>query len=138
MTYGTYSKGVNLMSDKKKILIIEDDQDVRELYAEVLRDEGFEVEEAVDGQSGLAKVLEGRFDLLLLDIMLPKFDGLEVLKTVKQKPEVKSIPVILLTNLGREAIIKEGFSLGADGYLIKSEHTPEEIVSEVKKFLGIS
>ncbi len=126
------------MADKKKILIVEDDQDVRELYAEVLRDEGFEVAEAVDGQSGLAKVLEGAYDLLLLDIMLPKFDGLEILKTIKEKAEVKGIPVILLTNLGREAIIKEGFSLGAEGYLIKSEHTPEEIVEEVKKFLGVS
>jgi two-component system response regulator ResD len=125
------------MSDKKKILIIEDDQDVRELYSEVLRDEGFAVDEAVDGQSGLAKVLEGQYDLLLLDIMLPKFDGLEVLKTIKQKAEVKGIPVVLLTNLGREAIIKEGFQLGANGYLIKSEHTPEQIVGEVKKFLGI-
>jgi len=125
------------MADKKKILIVEDDQDVRELYAEVLRDEGFEVAEAVDGQSGLAKVLEGTYDLLLLDIMLPKFDGLEVLKTIKEKAEVKGIPVILLTNLGREAIIKEGFSLGAEGYLIKSEHTPEEIVDEVKKFFGM-
>ena len=124
------------MSDKKRILIIEDDQDVRELYSEVLRDEGFEVAEAVDGQSGLAKVLAGAYDLVLLDIMLPKFDGLEILKTVKEKAEVKGIPVILLTNLGREAIIKEGFSLGADGYLIKSEHTPEEIVDEVRKFLG--
>ena len=124
------------MSDKKRILIIEDDQDVRELYSEVLRDGGFEVAEAVDGQSGLAKVLAGAYDLVLLDIMLPKFDGLEILKTVKEKAEVKGIPVILLTNLGREAIIKEGFSLGADGYLIKSEHTPEEIVDEVRKFLG--
>ncbi len=125
------------MADKKKILIVEDDQDVRELYAEVLRDEGFDVEEAVDGQSGLAKVLEGSYDLLLLDIMLPKFDGLEVLKTIKEKAKVKGIPVVLLTNLGRESIIKEGFSLGADGYLIKSEYTPEEIVGEVKKFLGV-
>ena len=123
--------------EKKKILIVEDDQDVRELYTEVLRDEGFEVAEAVDGQSGLAKVLEGTYDLLLLDIMLPKFDGLEVLKTIKEKAKVKGIPVILLTNLGREAIIKEGFSLGADGYLIKSEHTPEEVVDEVKKFFGV-
>jgi len=124
------------MSNKKRILIIEDDQDVRELYAEVLRDEGFGVEEAVDGQSGLAKILEDGYDLILLDIMLPKFDGLEVLKTIKKKAELKGIPVVLLTNLGREAIIKEGFSLGANGYLIKSEHTPEEIVQEVKRFLG--
>ena len=126
------------MAEKKKILIVEDDQDVRELYAEVLRDEGFVLDEAVDGQSGLAKVLDGDYDLLLLDIMLPKFDGLEILRTIKKKDELKDLPVILLTNLGRESIIKEGFALGAAGYLIKSEHTPEEIVSEVKKFLGIS
>jgi DNA-binding response OmpR family regulator len=124
--------------EKKRILIIEDDQEVRELYAEVLRDEGFVLDEAVDGKSGLAKALAGGYDLLLLDIMLPKFDGLEILKTIRKKDELKNLPVILLTNLGREPIIKEGFSLGADGYLIKSEHTPEEIVNEVKKFLGIS
>lgn len=126
------------MAEKKKILIIEDDQEVRELYAEVLRDEGFVLDEAVDGQVGLTKVLEGKYDLLLLDIMLPKFDGLEILKTIRKKEELKDLPVILLTNLGREPIIKEGFELGASGYLIKSEHTPGEIVNEVKKFLGIS
>jgi len=123
--------------EKKKILIIEDDQEVRELYAEVLRDGGFDLDEAVDGQSGLARVLKGKYDLLLLDIMLPKFDGLEILKTIRQKEELKDLPVVLLTNLGREPIIKEGFELGADGYLIKSEHTPGEIVQEVKKFLDV-
>lgn len=124
--------------EKKKILIIEDDHDVRELYAEVLRDEGFNVEEAVDGQAGLAKILENSYDLILLDIMLPRFDGLSILKTIKKKDGLKDIPIILLTNLGRESIIKEGFALGANGYLIKSEHTPEQIVNEVKKFLRIS
>ena len=123
--------------EKKKILIIEDDHDVRELYAEVLRDEGFNVEEAVDGQAGLAKILENSYDLILLDIMLPRFDGLSILKTIKKKAGLKDTPIILLTNLGRESIIKEGFALGANGYLIKSEHTPEQIVQEVKKFLEI-
>ncbi len=122
---------------EKKILIIEDDHAVRELYAEVLRDEKFSVEEAVDGQSGLAKILESSYDLILLDIMLPRFDGLSILKTIKKKDGLKDIPVILLTNLGRESIIKEGFALGANGYLIKSEHTPEQIVNEVKKFLKV-
>ncbi len=124
--------------EKKKILIIEDDHAVRELYAEVLRDEGLNVEEAVDGQVGLAKILENSYDLILLDIMLPRFDGLSILKTIKKKDGLKDIPIILLTNLGRESIIKEGFALGANGYLIKSEHTPEQIVNEVKKFLRIS
>ncbi len=124
------------MADKKRILIIEDDQDVRELYAEVLRDGGFDVEEAVDGQSGLARMLKDDYDLIILDIMLPKFDGLSILKTIKKKGALKDIPIILLTNLDRESIIKEGFALGADGYLIKSEHTPRQIVEEAKKFLG--
>lgn len=100
------------MSKEEKILIVEDDHPVRELYAEVLRDEGFSVEEAVDGQSGLAKILENSYDLILLDIMLPRFDGLSILKTIKKKKGLKDIPIILLTNLGREAIIKEGFALG--------------------------
>ena len=124
--------------EKKTILIVEDDHAVRELYAEVLRDEGLNVEEAVDGQVGLAKILENSYDLILLDIMLPRFDGLSILKTIKKKDGLKDIPIILLTNLGRESIIKEGFALGANGYLIKSEHTPEQIVNEVKKFLRIS
>lgn len=124
------------MPDKKKILIIEDDQDIRELYAEVLRDAGFEVIEAVDGQSGMEKALNGDYDLLILDIMLPKTDGLSILRQVKENEHLKHKHVVMLTNLGRESIIKEGFALGADGYLIKSEHTPGQIVSEVQRFLG--
>lgn len=126
------------MSDKKRILIIEDDQDIRELYSEVLRDAGFKVKEAVDGKSGLVEALGGNYDLLILDIMLPKTDGLEILRRVKENERLKHRRVIMLTNLGRESIIKEGFALGADGYLIKSEHTPDQIVGEVTKFLRVN
>lgn len=120
---------------KKRLLIIEDDQDLRELYVEVLRDEGFEVAEAPDGQIGLEKAKAGNYDLLLLDIMLPKIDGLQILKAVKESHDLSKIPVVMLTNLGRESIIKEGFTLGADGYIIKSEYTPDQVVAEVRKFL---
>ncbi|MEK7610955.1 MAG: response regulator [Patescibacteria group bacterium] len=120
---------------KKRLLIIEDDQDLRELYVEVLRDEGFEVAEAADGQVGLEKAKAGNYDLLLLDIMLPKIDGLQILKAVKESSDLSKIPVVMLTNLGRESIIKEGFTLGADGYIIKSEYTPDQVVAEVRKFL---
>lgn len=120
---------------KKKILIVEDDADLRELYTEVLEDAGFEVISAADGQSGLSLASAGGYDLLLLDIMLPKMDGLQILKIIKGNLSMAKIPAILLTNLGRESIIKEGFSLGADGYIIKSEYTPDQIVTEVKKFL---
>lgn len=120
---------------KKRLLIVEDDQDLRELYVEVLRDEGFEVAEAADGQAGMEKAKAGNYDLLLLDIMLPKVDGLQILKAVKESAELSKIPVVMLTNLGRESIIKEGFTLGADGYIIKSEYTPDQVVAEVRKFL---
>lgn len=124
------------MSHGKRILIIEDDQDIRELYSEVLRDADFDVAEAIDGETGKAKALGGDYDLLLLDIMLPKVDGLAILKAVKSTDAVKDKPVVLLTNLGRESIIKEGFALGADGYLIKSEYDPGQVVNEVTRFLG--
>ncbi len=124
-----------MVDNQIRILIVEDDQDLRELYAEVLRDEGFKVLEASDGQIGMDLGKQGAYDLMLLDIMLPKIDGLQILKTVKAMPELGRIPIILLTNLGRESIIKEGFTLGADGYIIKSEYTPDQVVGEVEKAL---
>jgi two-component system, OmpR family, phosphate regulon response regulator PhoB len=118
-----------------KILIVEDDLFIRELYERQLSLEGFQVQTAEDGEIGLARISESVPDLLLLDIMLPKVSGLDLLRTIKAKEETKSIPVILLTNLGQDSVIKEGFNLGADGYLIKSAYTPDQIITEVKKFL---
>lgn len=122
------------MDDKKRILIIEDEDDIRILYSEVLREAGFEVIEASNGATGLERALENGWDLLLLDIMLPGMDGVTVLKKIKEKEELKAKPTVLLTNLGSENIIKECFSLGADGYLIKAEITPDRVVSEVTSF----
>ena len=119
----------------KQILIIEDDFFVRDLYDRELSREGFEVSTAEDGAEGLLKVIEEKPDLILLDIMLPKMSGLDVLKKVKEKEEVKDIPVVLLTNLGQDSVIREGFTLGAIGYLIKAAYTPTQIIEEVKKFL---
>ena len=82
---------------------------------------------------------DGGYDLILLDIMLPKMDGLEVLKKLKEKPpNEKNGPVVLLTNLGQDSIIKKGFELGASGYLIKSSMNPDQVLSEVKVFLSKS
>jgi len=118
------------------ILIIEDEADIREVYTDVLKEAGFTVTEATDGEVGLSAALAGGWDLLLLDIMLPKIDGLEILKKVRGQENLSHKPVVLLTNLGRESIIKEGFEVGANGYLIKSELTPDQVVSEVKGFLN--
>ncbi len=122
----------------KKLLIVEDEQDIRELYSEILREEGYEVTEAWDGQVGLKEALSGKFDLILLDIMLPKVDGLHILKEIKKKPELSKTPVILLTNLGADAVIKEAFTLGAEAYIIKSEYTPDQVINEVNKVFGNS
>lgn len=117
----------------KKLLIVEDEQDIRELYSEILRGEGYEVTEAWDGEVGLKTALSGRFDIILLDVMLPKVDGLKILKEIKKKPELSKIPIILLTNLGADAVIKEAFTLGAEAYVIKSEYTPDQVINEVNK-----
>lgn len=119
-----------------KILIVEDDQFLRDLYNELLTEAGYEITLAQDGEEGLEKASVGGFDLVLLDIMLPKIDGLEVLRRLKEnKPKFPNGPVVLLTNLGQDAIIKEGFSLGATGYIIKSAMTPDQVLDEVKVFL---
>ncbi|MEX0616884.1 MAG: response regulator [Candidatus Woykebacteria bacterium] len=119
----------------QKILVIEDDQFLRELYEELLKGEGYEVELASNGQDGLDKFLEGGYSLVLLDIMLPKIDGLEILRRAQDK-KPKNGPVVLLTNLGQDSIIKEGFSLGASGYLVKSAMNPDQVLNEVKVFLN--
>jgi CheY-like chemotaxis protein len=119
-----------------KILIVEDDLFIRELYERQLSLAGYQVTTAADGPEGLVKITQFQPHLLLLDIMLPQMNGLDLLKTIKAKEETKNIPVILLTNLGQDSVIKEGFSLGADGYLIKSAYTPDQIIDEVKKFLS--
>lgn len=119
-----------------RILVVEDDQFLRDLYNELLTEEGYTVELAGDGEEGHMKASAGGFDLVLLDIMLPKIDGLEVLRRLKNTPpKVHNGPVVLLTNLGQDAIIKEGFSLGATGYIIKSAMTPDQVLNEVKVFL---
>ncbi len=123
-------------SKKEKILIIEDDFFIRELYNRQFVKDGYTVVTAEDGPDGLIKASQENPDLILLDIMLPKLNGLDLLRTLKSKPETKPIPVILLTNLGQESVIKEGFEYGAESYLIKSAYTPSQIIEEIKNFLA--
>jgi len=117
-----------------RLLIVEDEIDLRVLYSEVLRDAGFIVEEAPDGEIGLQKILNYPWQMLLLDIMLPGKDGLRILKDMGLSN--KRGPILMLTNLNSEHIIQEAFKLGADGYLIKSEITPDKIIVEVETFLA--
>jgi two-component system, OmpR family, response regulator ResD len=118
-----------------RILLIEDEHDLRTLYAEILAGAGYEVDQAPDGEAGMEKAKSTNWGLMLLDIMLPGRDGLRLLKELKENPALKKGPVIMITNLNSEHIIQEAFNLGADGYLIKSEMTPDKVVDEVKEFL---
>lgn len=121
----------------KKILIAEDDEFLRELYADILKTEGYQVTTAVDGEDALQKLTQGGWDLVLLDIIMPKLSGLEVAKKAKELPPT-SLPnksIIFLTNLDKGEEIKEALLLGT-GYLIKSQITPGDLVKEVKLYLA--
>lgn len=119
-----------------KALIIEDEQFIRDIYKRQLEKAGITVDGFSNGAEGLQAISQNKYDIILLDIMLPDINGLEILKQVKQNPDTKNIPIIMLTNLGQDEIIKEGFSLGAQGYFIKASYTPDQIVEEVKNILS--
>jgi CheY-like chemotaxis protein len=121
----------------KKLLVVDDDLYIKELYEEILKDEGFEVVTAADGEEALGKLRLGGFDLVLLDIMMPKLDGLGVMDSLNSSPpQAKNGPIILLTNLDHDPLIKEAMSKGASAFIIKADITPEDLLGQVKKYLG--
>ena len=121
----------------KRLLVVEDEAFLRDLYIEILSAEGYQVDSAVDGQDALEKIRKGGYDLVLLDIVLPKMDGIEILKEIKKNPpEQPNGAIVMLTNLGQEAVISEGVSLGVRGHIIKSDYTPEQLINEVKQILS--
>ena len=123
-------------NSQKKILIVEDDQFLREFYQELLTSDGYFTDVAADGEAGLQKIQTQDYDLILLDIMMPKKDGLAVLSELKIKgPHSKGVKIVVLTNLGQDAIIKQCFDLGAEGYLIKSALNPDQVLTEIKSYL---
>ncbi len=120
----------------KKILIVEDDQFLREFYQELLTGEGYFVDTAADGEIGLSKMQNNEYNLVLLDLMLPKKDGVQILRDLKvSPPKSPQINIVVLTNLGQDAVIKECCDLGANGYLIKSALNPDQVLTEVKSYL---
>src|SRR3989344_180002 len=120
----------------KTILLVEDDFHIQEIYRTTFIKTGnYTVETASDGQEALVKLGSHIYDLILLDIMLPKVTGIDVLRAMRAPTSpTKDTPIILITNLGQEDIIKEAFKIGADGYLIKAQFTPMDVVREVDAF----
>jgi len=118
-----------------KILVVEDDRFLRELISKKLRNEGFEVIEAIDGEEGFKKIKEEKPNVVLLDLILPSMDGFDVLEKVKKDKEIASIPIVILSNLGQREEIEKGLKLGATDYLIKAHFTPGEIVEKIKNII---
>lgn len=123
----------NLM---QKILLVEDDPFLLDMYSTKFKDVGFNIVVAQDGEMALVKAKEESPDLILLDVVLPKKDGFEVLKTLKSDNQTAAIPVVLLTNLGLDSDVKRGLELGAQSYIIKAHFTPTEVVAKVKEILA--
>lgn len=118
--------------DKKKILIVEDDNFVAEVYLAKLSEMGYETVLAQNGEEGLAELKKGKIDLILLDILMPIMNGIEMLEEVKKNEEWKTIPVILLTNIGEKESIQKVREMGVKNYLIKSHFTPAEVIEKVE------
>ena len=119
-----------------KLIIIEDDPFLLSILAEKLKEAGFDIETAIDGEDGLNKIKTGSFDLVLLDMVLPKIDGFKILEELRDGSQVKKIPVIILSNLYDKNNIDKAILLGAKEYIVKAYNTPEEIVLKIKSFLN--
>lgn len=119
----------------QKILFIEDESALQEALTHVLEEEGFMIISALDGETGTRLAQEEKPDLILLDLILPKKDGFEVLKDLKETPDTKNIPVIVLTNLEDEAHVDQALALGATTYLVKTNYRIEEVVEKIKETL---
>ena len=119
----------------KKILLIEDDIFVSDIYSRELKKVGYEVTTAADGLEGVEAAEANKYDLILLDIMLPKKTGIDILKDIRNpKSPAKGIPVYLLTNLGQGSIIKQAIEIGAQGYLLKARVLPSQVLKAVDDF----
>ncbi len=119
-----------------KILLVEDDSLMIRLYQKTFTFDGFDVVVAQDGEEGLVKAKLEKPTLILLDVMMPKMNGLEVLKRLKNDPETKSIPVVILTNLAGEHDAQEALSYGAIRYIVKSEQEPRGVTKIVEEILA--
>jgi len=141
----------------KSILLVEDDPFLIDIYTTKLKESGFSIEIATSGEEGLKKLREKKFDLLVLDIVLPKIDGWEILEKIKDQASersegeeedevlfaqqraksknLKGLKIIILSNLGQKEEVEKGLRLGAEKYLIKAHYTPNEVVEEINKVL---
>ena len=121
-----------------KILVVDDDPFILDMYVLKFKDTGFQIDTATDGKIGLEKIKSFKPDMVLLDVVMPKMDGFDVIKKLKEENEPRNFKILFLTNFGQKEDVDRGMQLGADGYIIKAHFTPSEVVAKVKEILNIS
>lgn len=126
---------LNNKTTRSKILIIDDAEDLRKIYVQKFKQEGFEVLEAKDGLEGLNVAFEQKPDLIITGIMMPRVDGFEVINTLKKDAQMKNAPVLVFSHLGRQEDIDKALSLGADDFLIQATFSPDDVVKKVRAHL---
>lgn len=124
------------MPKPKLILLIEDEPKLLELYELALQQAGFAVATARDGVTGLERVREEQPDLVLLDILMPRVDGYEMLRRLKRDAATRDVPVVIFSNLSQKEEIEKGLQLGAKDYIIKTSVTPATLATKVKGWVG--
>ena len=125
-----------MSSESIKILIAEDDSFLRNMYLAKLESEDFEVVLASDGEEALDKMKIEKPDIVLLDLLMPKKDGFQVLEEKSSNSEIKDIPVIILSNLSQSEKIKRCYALGAKDFLIKAYFVPAEVIEKIKNLIS--
>ena len=123
----------SVANNKKKILIAEDEPVLMEMYRVYFEKAGFEVLNAENGQVCIELAKKEKPDILLLDVLMPRLNGWDVLKELKSNPETKDMPILVLSNLSQTQEIQKGLALGADDYIIKSDLTPKDLLAKVEK-----
>lgn len=122
-----------------RILVVDDDMYLRDLYQEILTQAGYEVSVAKDGEEGLQKLQEGGYHLVLLDMMMPKLDGMGVLNQLNQAPPKNpNGKIVILTNLTSDPVVQQALSVGASKVLVKADLTPPQLLQEIKNLLGVA
>lgn len=122
----------------RRILIVDDEIAVASVFETALKNAGFEVKVAPDAKTGLATATGEKFDLILLDQMLPDMSGNEILKILKQDDRTKTLPISMLTNFGHDTMVKEALFAGANDYILKYQISTDDLVNKVKGLLGES
>lgn len=117
----------------KKILFVEDEEALQRTFGDILKRENYEVVKALNGEDGLRLAKSEKPDLIILDLILPKMKGFEVLQALKKEEETKDIPVIILTNLEKPQDVEKALDLGATTYLVKTRYALEEVIDKIKK-----